>query len=253
MSDRETSLKTIASRPLRSSFSRARLIASAPCSAAKPTTVCSSVRSRATPASTSSVRSRSSLTASAPSRCIFPASTSAARKSATAAAIRSTWLRLNSVLTASASSAVVSTSILATPAGSASDTLAATTVTSAPRRAACSASAKPMRPLDRLPMKRTESIGSRVPPALTSTRIPSHGPLGAPTQRLDLGEEPLRRGQPANAVFAAGGELPLLRVDHADAALAEGRQVRLRRRVGCTSGRSWQGRPRGEPYTRGTR
>ena len=36
------------------------------------------------------------------------------------------------------------------------------TVTSAPRAAASSASAKPMRPELRLPTKRTESIGSRV-------------------------------------------------------------------------------------------
>ena len=32
-----------------------------------------------------------------------------------------------------------------------------------------------MRPLERLPMKRTGSIGSRVPPAVTSTRRPSQG------------------------------------------------------------------------------
>ena len=34
-----------------------------------------------------------------------------------------------------------------------------------------------MRPLERLPTKRTGSIGSRVPPALISTRIPSQGRL----------------------------------------------------------------------------
>ena len=32
-----------------------------------------------------------------------------------------------------------------------------------------------MRPLERLPMKRTGSIGSRVPPAVTRTRRPSQG------------------------------------------------------------------------------
>ena len=47
--------------------------------------------------------------------------------------------------------------------------MAATTVTLAPRRWASSASANPMRPEERLPTKRTESIGSRVPPAVTST------------------------------------------------------------------------------------
>jgi len=51
--------------------------------------------------------------------------------------------------------------------------LAATSVTRAPRRAAASASAKPMRPEERLPTKRTASIGSRVPPAVISTRTPA--------------------------------------------------------------------------------
>ena len=58
------------------------------------------------------------------------------------------------------------------PAVRGSDTLAATTVTLAPRRLAASASANPIRPEERLPMKRTASIGSRVPPALTSTFTP---------------------------------------------------------------------------------
>ena len=48
-----------------------------------------------------------------------------------------------------------------------------TKVTSAPREAATVASARPIRPLEALPMKRTGSIGSRVPPALTTTRQPS--------------------------------------------------------------------------------
>jgi hypothetical protein len=56
--------------------------------------------------------------------------------------------------------------------------LAATTVTAAPRRAASLASANPIRPEERLPMKRTASIGSRVPPAVTSTFRPSRSPPG---------------------------------------------------------------------------
>ena len=42
-----------------------------------------------------------------------------------------------------------------------------------------------MRPLERLPMKRTGSIGSRVPPAVTRTRRPSQGrsPAGQPPPR----------------------------------------------------------------------
>ncbi len=62
-----------------------------------------------------------------------------------------------------------------TPAGDGRATLAAIRVTSAPRFAAAAARAIPIRPLERLPMKRTGSIGSRVPPAVTRTRNPSQG------------------------------------------------------------------------------
>ncbi len=67
--------------------------------------------------------------------------------------------------------------------------LAASRITSAPRRRASSASATPIRPDERLPTKRTLSSGSRVPPAVTSTRRPASDPrreqlLGA---RGDLG------------------------------------------------------------------
>ena len=75
--------------------------------------------------------------------------------------------------TAASSSAVVSTFTSSTPAGGGIVTFAARRVTSAPRLAASSASARPMRPDDRFPMKRTESIGSRVPPAVTRTFRPS--------------------------------------------------------------------------------
>ena len=51
--------------------------------------------------------------------------------------------------------------------------LAATSVTSAPRSRASSATATPIRPEERLPRKRTASSGSRVPPALTSTLLPA--------------------------------------------------------------------------------
>ena len=61
------------------------------------------------------------------------------------------------------------------------ETLAATTVTLAPRAAvAPSARARPIRPEELFAMKRTLSIGSRVPPALTSTRSPRQlSPSGA--------------------------------------------------------------------------
>ena len=46
-----------------------------------------------------------------------------------------------------------------------------------------------MRPLERLPMKRTGSIGSRVPPAVTRTRRPSQGRLPGRQRRLDPGQQ----------------------------------------------------------------
>ena len=157
---------------------------------------------------------------------------------------------------------MVSTSIRLTPAGSGRDTFAATTVTSAPRFAAAAASAIPIRPLERLPMKRTESIGSRVPPAVTRTRRPFQGPgsaagerrfgqrrrtaaagerrpRSAPSRpvaagqcRLDPRQQLLRVGQPAAAALAARGEEALARLDHLDPALAQGRQVGLGGGVG---------------------
>ena len=80
-------------------------------------------------------------------------------------------------------------------------------------------------------MKRTGSIGSRVPPAVTSTRRPSQGRSAGGQRRLDRGEQALGLGQAAHAVLAARGERALLRLDHGDAALAQRRQVRLGRGV----------------------
>ena len=56
---------------------------------------------------------------------------------------------------------------------------APSSVTCAPRRRASAASATPMRPDERLPTKRTASIGSRVPPAEIRTRLPASGPVPA--------------------------------------------------------------------------
>ena len=59
----------------------------------------------------------------------------------------------------------------------------ATRSTTAPRSRAASATATPMRPLERLPMKRTGSMGSAVPPAVTRMRRPSRSrrrpPIGS--------------------------------------------------------------------------
>src|SRR5918911_462619 len=92
-----------------------------------------------------------------------------------------------------------------------SPTLAAITVTEAPRAAASSASAKPMRPELRLPTKRTESIGSRVPPA--------------GQRRLDGLEQLRRLGEAADAPLALGAERADAGVEHRRPALAQDGEV----------------------------
>ena len=79
-------------------------------------------------------------------------------------------------ITASAICAVVTTSTRSTPYGVASATGPQTSVTAAPRSRAASAIANPIFPEDRLPMNRTGSIGSCVPPALTTMRRPARSP-----------------------------------------------------------------------------
>ena len=69
--------------------------------------------------------------------------------------------------------AAVSARITATASGSGTLTVAATRVTRAPRSRAASATAMPILPDERLPMKRTGSIGSAVPPAVTTTCRPA--------------------------------------------------------------------------------
>ena len=122
----------------------------------------------------SSVRSSaSSMPLAAPSFLILSAAALVGRKSPTAAAMTRTSHASKRLRAASASSEAVSTSTYSIPAWRGSPTLAATQVTAAPRRAASSATAKPMRPEERLPTKRTASIGSRVPPAVIKTRTPA--------------------------------------------------------------------------------
>ena len=89
----------------------------------------------------------------------------------------------------------------------------------APRRAASAASAKPIRPLERLPTKRTASSGSRVPPAVTSTRMPSSG-RGAPVPATIsiASQDRGRLGEAADPPLAARGERPGAGLDHVHAA-----------------------------------
>ena len=132
---------------------------------------------------------------------------------------------------ARSTSAAVGASTTSTPSGAAIARFDAISVTSAPRRRASSASATPMRPEDRLPTKRTASSGSRVPPALTSTRLPWSVPLRAPSSswtrsKISSGSDIL----PTPSSPSAG--LALVRPDQLDAALPQRRRVRLGRRVG---------------------
>ena len=116
-----------------------------------------------------------------------------------------------------------------TPAGAGTARLAARSVTSAPRRRASAASATPIRPEERLPTKRTASIGSRVPPAETTTRRPAQL-VGPAEKRPDALVDLLGLGHPAHAPLALAG-VPLVGADQLDAARAERLRVGLRRRV----------------------
>ncbi len=118
------------------------------------------------------------------------------------------------------------------PRGGAATTLAAITVTSAPRARAAWASASPMRPEEPLPMKRTLSIGSRVPPAVTSTRSPpprasrgrrrsrSRGRCSGEQRLADL-QQPRGVGQAPHPLLALGGEAAAVGLDHVHAPRAQ--------------------------------
>ena len=103
--------------------------------------------------------------------------TAAGRKSATAAHMM--MMSAEAAPTPAAGSTAVaispalSTSMRRTRGGVGKCTGPATSVTSAPRRAASAASAKPIFPDERLPRKRTGSSASKVGPAVTSTRCPA--------------------------------------------------------------------------------
>ena len=107
-----------------------------------------------------------------------------------------------------------------------------TSVTLAPRAAASSARAWPCLPDERLPMKRTGSIGSRVPPAVTSTRTPGEvGGGGRAEERLGGGlDDGGGLGQAAGADVAAG-QAPDLGLDDVHAAARAARA-----RLSCTAG-----------------
>ena len=70
-----------------------------------------------------------------------------------------------------------------------------------------------MRPDERLPTKRTASIGSRVPPAVTSTFAPVERPADA-QRALDRGQQLGRLRQPADPELARRAERTRARLEH---------------------------------------
>ena len=108
---------------------------------------------------------------------------------------------------------------------------ASSVTTSAPRALASAASAAPMRPDERLPRKRTPSSGSRVPPAVTSTRRPASGPDARAISASIAATISARLGHAAHALLALG-ELALGRGRRTyDAALAQPLDIGLGRGV----------------------
>ena len=114
-------------------------------------------------------------------------------------------------------SRAVSTRTTVTPGGSASAVGPLTRMTSAPAARAAAAIAWPCRPEERLPMKRTGSIGSWVGPEVTTTRRPASAPPrgsadagrqrngGRRLQRaFDRRDDRQRLGHAAGPIFAAG-------------------------------------------------
>ena len=100
-----------------------------------------------------------------------------------AAAMISTSADENSRSSAAVSSAAVSTSTRLTPGGAGRETFAATSVTSAPRRAALARPAQ-AHPTGRAIADEPNRIDRLAgPPADTRNRRPSHGPLGPGTAR----------------------------------------------------------------------
>ena len=117
-----------------------------------------------------------STCSSAPSRLILRPLACFGAKSSTAAAITRMSAPGASRITAWRMAPAVAAFTTFTPGGGLTLMAPAIRVTVAPRSRAASAMAVPILPLDRLPMKRTGSMGSRVPPALTTTLSPSRSP-----------------------------------------------------------------------------
>ncbi len=129
--------------------------------------------------------------------------------------------------TARCISSAVSTRTMPTPSGGATVLGTEDHRTSAPRDAASAATATPILPVERFPMKRTGSIGSWVGPAVTTIRTPSRS-RSPVSERTTAWKISSRLGHPAEALVA-GGQRPDDRTDEQGTALDERRDVRGRR------------------------
>ena len=107
-----------------------------------------------------------------------------------------------------------------------------------------------MRPDERLPRKRTGSSGSRVPPAVTSTRAAGQRPAAGSQQRLDRGGDGLGRLASRPIADLALGELALLRADEHRAARAQRARRWPASRGAPTCARSSPARPPAGPPRR---
>ena len=246
MSERDTSFSTMRSRPLRTSLPRARSRPSAPVSAANPTSTWPG--RRAAPIAASDVGGRLELE----------------RPGALAGALRVE--RLDRAVVGDRSrhqDHVGRRRHGAAPhargrprsrprpprrAGDERSRSPGAASTLAPRRAASSASAAPIRPELRLPRKRTGSSGSRVPPAVTriAAAVERARTRAAPPITAAIAAGSLIRPMPALAL----GERALLGPDEHEPALAQRRDVRAGRRVRPTSARSSPARRRSDTTPR---
>ena len=253
MSVRETSLKTIASRPLRSSLARARSIASAPCSAANPTSVWSALRSDASVGEDVLGLLEPQLEPAAPSREIFPGSAhgrpkvgdrgghQAARGCRELVAHRARELGGRLDVDAADARGLGKRHV----GGDQADVGAAARGALRQRQPHPSAGAvaDEAHGVDRLARAAGGDENAQAVPR----------PGGGGHERLDLGQQPLGRRQPPDAVLAARGERALVGLDHPHPALAQASPGSPGWRRPRTCGRSSPARRRAARCRRGTR
>src|SRR5688500_1753168 len=173
-----TTLPTIRSSPLSRSLAAAFTSRSFD-SAAKPTRKGRTSSGISPTSATMSGLGTSSMWMLSPERLILRWLARAGAKSATAAAMMRMSAPGAARRTASRMLCAVVASTTDMPRGGVTLIAPAISVTDAPRSRAPSAMAAPILPEERLPMKRTGSSGSRVPPAVTTTCSPSRSPARA--------------------------------------------------------------------------